>query len=189
MKRSAIATIPAILFAAFCAAQTIPSDSLYYGQIPPGSVPQKFAPGTVSIPGRNEANITFYINNHWTIPDTIPFSVGRACAEPIFACNGNRLYMNANNVVNQQGVKDLCYSEKQGNNWGNPVSIGNPPNSEPYQYHPSLIADSTVYFSSNAGYVCKSRYQNGTCQNRVILPRPVNYKTMIPGPTLKTWET
>lgn len=177
--------------------QQVPADSLYFGQTPPGSVPQLFAPGKVSQPGRKEAVITFspdgasvffyiqsgtpytmysrYQEDHWSFPDTIPFTLGRYTGEPIFAYGGDRLYMFATNAINHCGTADLSYSEKQDTGWSTPVSMGNPPNSEAYQYHPCLVGDTSVYFSSNAGDVCRCQYFNGSYQNRVILPRPVNH--------------
>ena len=201
MKTSLLTPILIFLFGTFALAQSIPPDSLYFGQTTPGSIPQVFAPGIVSLPGRNEAVITFspdgttvffyiqfypqpetpyilfstYTNNHWTTPDSIPFTIGRTAAEPSFAYNGNRLYMYATNVINHVSIADLSYSEKQGANWSNPISMGNPPNSEPYQFHPCIVGDTSVYFSSNAGNVCRCQFNNGVYQNRVILPVPVNH--------------
>jgi len=40
-------------------AQTIPPDSLYLGQKPPGDSAVVFAPGIVSVPGRNVPCISF----------------------------------------------------------------------------------------------------------------------------------
>ena len=175
----------------------IPHDSLYFGQPPPGNTPKVFAPGIVSFPGRNEAVITFspegtsvfffisknipytmhasYSNDHWTIPDTIPFTKGRSTGEPFFAYNGSRLYMFATNAVNHASVFDLSYSEKQGANWSDPISLGNPPNSEAYQYHPCIVGDTSIYFSCNAGDICRCQYHNGAYQARVVLPVPVNH--------------
>jgi len=201
MKTSALISILLAVFCTFASAQSIPSDSLYFGQTPPGNTPQVFAPGIVSLPNRREAVITFspdgasvffyiefypqpgtpytmystYTGNHWTTPAIIPFSNGRSTGEPFFAWNGNRVYMFATNAVNHQGIADLSYSEKQGADWSNPISMGNPPNSESYQYHPCIVGDTSVYFSSNAGNICRSQYSNGTYQSRVILPKPVNY--------------
>ena len=201
MKTSLLAFILIFLSGSFAMAQSIPPDSLYFGQTPPGDIPQVFAPGIVSLPGRREAVMTIspdgatvffhiqfypqpgtpyimystYTDNHWTTPDTIPFTIGRTAAEPFFAFNGERVYMYATNVVNHQGIADLSYSEKQGNDWSVPVSMGNPPNSEGYQYHPCIVGDTSVYFSSNAGQVCRSQYTDGAYQPRVILPKPVNY--------------
>jgi hypothetical protein len=180
--------------------QTIPPDSLYFGQAPPGNIPQVFAPGIVSLPGRKEAVITFspdgstvffYIEkypqpgtpytmystytNHWPAPDTIPFTIGRSTGEPFMAYNGTRVYMFATNAVNHEGIADLSYSLFQNGAWGDPVSMGDPPNSESYQYHPCIVGDTSVWFSSNAGQVCRSQYVNGAYEPRVILPRPVNY--------------
>jgi hypothetical protein len=201
MKRSLPTIILIFLFGSFALAQSIPPDSLYFGQTPPGNTPQIFAPGIVSIPNRNEAVITFspdgasvffyiqkypgpgnpytmyatYTSNHWTTPDTIPFTVGRSTGEPSFAYNGNRVYMFATNAINQVGIADLSYSEKQGANWSNPISLGNPPNSEAYQYHPCMVGDTSIYFSSNAGDICRCQYDDGTYQSRVILPVPINH--------------
>jgi len=201
MKTSAFLSIFLAIFCTYASAQSIPPDSLYFGQTPPGNTPQVFAPGIVSLPNRKEAVITFspdgasvffytqnypqpgnpytlfseYVNNHWTTPDTIQFSFGRATGEPFFAFNGNRVYMFATNAVNHVGIADLSYSEKQGANWSNPISMGNPPNSESYQYHPCIVGDTSVYFSSNAGHICRSQYSNGAYQPNVILPLPINY--------------
>lgn len=201
MKISLLTPALIFLFGIFTMSQSIPADSLYFGQTPPGSIPQVFAPGIVSKPNRNEAVITFspdgttvffyiqkypqpgnpytmyasYSNNHWSVPDTIPFSYGRSTGEPFFAYNGYRLYMFATNAVNHVGIADLSYSEKQGTIWSDPVSMGDPPNSEAFQYHPCLTGDTSIYFSSGAGDICRSQYNNGIYQNRVILPIPVNH--------------
>ena len=168
MKTSLLTPILIFLFGSVVSAQPIPNDSLYLGQTPPGATPKIFAPGIVSIPNRNEAAITFspdgasvffyiekypapgipytlyasYVNNRWTTPDTIPFTMGRSTGEPFFACNGTRVYMYATNAVNHQGIVDLSYSERQGNDWSIPISLGNPPNSETYQYHPCIVGGS-----------------------------------------------
>lgn len=201
MKKYALLSILLAVFCGCATAQSIPPDSLYFGQTPPGSIPQVFAPGLVSLPNRNEAVITFspdgasvffyiqkypqpgnpytmyseYVNNHWTTPDTIPFSYGRKTGEPFFAYGGNRVYMFATYAVNPSAACDLSYSEKQGANWSNPISMGNPPNSEVNQYHPCIVGDTSVYFSSNAGQICRSQYANGTYQTRVVLSKPVNF--------------
>ena len=201
MKRSLLTSILLSVFCSSLFSQSIPADSLYFGQTPPGNIPRVFAPGIVSLPNRNEAVITFspdgasvffyiekypqpgnpyvmytsYTNNHWTTPDTIPFSIGRAAAEPFFAYNGSRIYMYATNAINHVSIADLSYSELQGGNWSTPVSLGNPPNSESYQYHPCIVGDTSIYFSSNIGHICRSQYSNGTYQSRVILPLPINY--------------
>ncbi len=201
MKNLTLTSIAILFYCNMASSQPIPPDSLYFGQTPPGSTPVIFAPGIVSLPDRNEAVITFspdgksiffyiekwpmpgnpytlyatYTDNHWTSPDTIPFTIGRSTAEPFFGYNGSRLFMFATNAVNHHGIADLSYSEKQGDSWGEPVSLGDPPNSESYQYHPCVVGDTSIYFSSSAGHICRCQYILGTYQDRVILPKPVNY--------------
>lgn len=200
MKKNYL-TIILVLFCASIFAQSIPADSLYFGQTPPGDSAITFAPGIVSIPNRDVPNITFspdgktvffyvgfypnpgtpyimiseYKNNHWNTPTTASFSSGRSTGEPFFAFNGTRVYMFASNAVNHVASVDLSYSEKQGETWSAPISLGNPPNSEGDQYHPCIVGDTSIYFASSAGYVRKSQYVNGVYQEAVNLPRPINY--------------
>ncbi len=199
MKNSAFTFILLLLFTTSLFSQTIPPDSLYLGQTPPGDSAIIFAPGIISLPGRNEPCITFssdgksvffyiefypnpgtpyvmytnYENDYWTTTDTISIAGGRSTGEPFFAFN--HLYMFASNAVNLHGLVDLSCSEKEGNDWSAPVSLGNPPNSESYQYHPCIVGDTSIYFSSNVGYICRSQYHQGVYQNRLILPSPINF--------------
>lgn len=189
-------------------AQNIPQDSLYFGQTPPGDSAVVFAPGIVTITGRNVPCISFspdgksavfyvgfypnpgtpycmissYTNNRWSPPVTASFSAGRVSAEPAFSLDGNRIYMYANGLQNQVGSADLAYSEKTGNAWGTPKSMGNPPNLAVDQYHPCVVADTSIYFSTSSGDIARCQYLDGRYQPRVILPFPVNNAN-----TTQTW--
>jgi len=190
-------------------AQSIPVDSLYLGQIPPGDSAIVFAPGFISLPGRNVPCITFspdgksaffyiefwpkpgtpftmfteYKNGKWTTPDSASFAKSRKTSEPFFAFNGSRIYLNATKALNQvSSFDDLSYVEKNGSTWSNPISLGNPPNSPQDQYHPCIVADSSVYFSTSNGEICRCQYKNGVYQQRVILPYPINFAN-----TTQTW--
>jgi hypothetical protein len=174
--------------------QPIPSDSLYLGQIHPGDVPKVFAPGIVSLPNREEKDISFspdgkeiffvgypypncrmmhieFKNGKWTNPEIVSFSKDKLCDEPFFSSDGKRIYL----YTTINGVDDLCYSEKNDTLWGNPVDLGSPLNLSQGQYHPCIVADSSIYFASSDGKVCRSQYLNGHYQNRVVLPYPINY--------------
>lgn len=109
--------------------QSIPVDSLYLGQPPPGDSAIVFAPGLISLPNRWEPCITFspdgksaffyiefwpspkepfvmfteYKNGKWTTPDTASFAKNRKTGEPIFAFSGSRIYLTAKNALNQVG--------------------------------------------------------------------------------------
>ncbi len=175
----------------------------YLGQTPPADQPEVFAPGIISLPNRNEEVITFspdgqeiyysvefypepkpsftlvmrHGNGVWSKPDTASFSVGRRTSEPHIALNGTRIYYFANGVENQKGILDLCYSEKLGDTWGEPMSLPSPPNlvSPGYALHPCVVADTSVYFSNSTGEICRSQYRNGAYQPVEILPSPINY--------------
>jgi len=189
-------------------AQTIPADSLYLGQTPPGDSAVVFAPGVVSVPGRNVPCISFssdgksavfyvgfwpnpgtpycliteFSNGRWTTPALASFSAGRTTGEPVFSRDGSRIYMFANGVQNQVGSVDLAYVERTGSTWSSPKSMGNPPNLAEDQYHPCLVSDGSVYFSTSSGDIARCQYQNGRYQPRVILPFPVNKAN-----TTQTW--
>jgi len=179
----------------------------YLGQKPPGDTPVIFAPGVVSLPNRKEEVITFssdlkeiyysiefypdprpsftlftvYKNGAWSAPDTVSFSKGRRTSEPFMAFGGQRLYYFANQVRNQKGALDLCYSERLEGGWSEPISLSAPPNfTSPYfTLHPCVTADTSIYFSSYAGAICKSTYQNGAYAEVDTLPRPINGMNLV----------
>lgn len=180
--------------------------SLYLGQEPPKDIPKIFAPGIISLPDRNEEVITFssdgteiyysiefypepepsfimytrYQNGKWTDPDTASFSINRRTSEPFMAFEGSRIYYFANNIKDQKGALDICYSYRKTNGWSAPISLSAPPNfKEPgYTLHPCITADSSIYFSSYTGQICKSEFKQGKYQNTEILPSPINYQNI-----------
>ena len=175
----------------------------YFNQTPPTDEPKVFAPGIVSLPDRNEEVISFspdgtkiyfsvefypepkpsftlvtkYEDGQWSTPDTASFSVGRRTSEPHLALNGTRIYYFANGVENQKGALDLCYSEKIDSTWSEPISLPAPPNalSPGYSLPPCVISDTSIYFSTSTGEICRSQYRNGAYQPVEKLPRPINY--------------
>ncbi len=196
------------LLATSSPAQTIPADSLYLGQTPPGDSAIVFAPGKVTITGRNVPCISFspdgksavfyvgfwpeagtpysmlteYKNNRWTAPAPASFTTGRTTGEPSFSSDGNRIYLFATDVQNQVGTVDVAYSERIGSGWSTPKSMGNPPNLAQDQYHPSIVSDTSLYFSTSSGDIARCQYRNGKYQPRVILPFPINQAN-----TTQTW--
>jgi len=189
-------------------AEEIPTDSLYFGQPTPGDSGVVFAAGRISVPGRNEPCISFspdgktaffynefypnpgtpyvliteYKNGKWSTPDTASFAAGRATGEPIFSPDGSKLLMFATASTNGVGSTDLAYSVKNESGWSEPVSFGNPPNTFNYEYHPCMVGDNSIYFSTSGGPIARSQYANGVYLPRVILPTPINNPT-----TPQTW--
>lgn len=170
----------------------------YLGQKPPGNEPKIFAPGIISLPDRKEEVITFspdlsevyysieyypdptpsfimftrYEDGQWSTPDTASFSRGRRTSEPFMAFGGSRIYYFANKVDVQKGLLDICYSAREKDGWSEPISLNSPPNfrSPNFTLHPCVVEDSTIYFSSFTGEICRSRYREGQYQSLEILP-------------------
>ncbi|MDR7132374.1 hypothetical protein J2X69_004741 [Algoriphagus sp. 4150] len=178
----------------------------YLSQKPPKLIPEIFAPGIVSINNRNEEVITFSPNGleiyfsieyypdptpsfilftefkdgKWTEPDTVSFSKGRRTSEPFIALSGSRLYYFANKVENQKGSLDICYSERNVEGWGDPISLNSPPNfiTPKFTLHPCIVSDSSIYFSTYSGEIAYSKFENGEYQEMKILPSPINHQNL-----------
>jgi len=178
----------------------------YLGQEAPQDVPKIFAPGIVSLPNRKEEVITFspdlkeiyysiefypdprpsftlymkYDNGVWSQPDTVSFSRSRRTSEPFMAFDGSRIYYFANQIENQKGILDICYSERTKKGWSEPISLDAPPNfNDPYfTLHPCVTADTSIYFSSYSGEICKSEYQNGQYSEIEVVPSPINHMNL-----------
>ncbi|MBK6345134.1 MAG: T9SS type A sorting domain-containing protein [Bacteroidales bacterium] len=197
MKNLSLTSFVFFLFGTMVCSQPIPPDSLYLGQTPPGDTPQIFAPGIISLAGRTEYGVSIspdgaemlfaignypdkrtmiveYKNNHWSNPDTVSFSVTRSAEEAIYSPDGQRVYYYAFNPPNPVGGADLCYSVKSGQAWSEPINLGSPLNTPQSEYHPCIVADSSVYFENSSGKICYSKYLNGSYQPRIILPSLFN---------------
>lgn len=196
MKKLALLSLALIAFFNICNSQPIPTDSLYFGQTPPGSTPKVFAPGIVSVLNRKVHTISFspsgtevffaiggwpnrvvlhseYKNNKWTVPDTASFSMTQSVDEPSFSPNGNRVYYYAYKP-NSSANANIYYSEKSGSDWSIPVNLGSPVNSTNDEWHPCVVNDSSLYFINGSGQVYNSIFLNGKYQNPLILPAQIN---------------
>jgi len=168
----------------------------YLGLTPPGNTPEVFAPGIVSLPGRNERVITFSPSGHeiffaignwptrhtmyiqykdsaWTTPELASFSTGRSAEEPFFSMDGNRVYYYAYPPSSSTNA-DIYYSEKTGDVWGDPVNLGNSLNTTGDEFHPNIVNDGSLYFANGAGKTCRAQYSGGAFLPRVLLPNNVN---------------
>jgi hypothetical protein len=197
MEKSALILILLLGLGNIASSQPIPPDSLYLGQTPPGNTPRIFAPGIISLPGRTEYGISIspagdemlfalgnwpdkvtmiikYENNHWTDPDTISFSQTRSAEEAIYSPDGQRVYYYAYAPPNPVGGSDLCYSVKNGSGWSDPINLGTPLNTSQDEYHPCVVADSSVYFENVNGKICYSKFRDGAYQPRILMPAIFN---------------
>jgi len=190
MKKLALLSLALIAFFNICNSQPIPTDSLYFGQTPPGSTPEVFAPGIVSVLNTKENVITFspdgtqiffdrgvypnrfilqisYKNGQWTNPTKASFSTDKYPGEPSFSPNGEKVYCYLND--------DIFFSQKLDSSWSSLLSIGSAVNTSGYEFHPCIVNDSSLYFDSgNNGEIFRSQYQNGLYLKPIRLPAIIN---------------
>lgn len=146
----------------------------YLGQAPPGSTPEIFAPGILSL-GFHEHGIaispdgteiffvaassdfsryvimtTRLVGGAWTMPEVAPFSGGRNDGAPSFSPDGKRLYFSSRRPRPAGGANgddfDIWYVERKGDSWTDPVNVGAPVNTDKHEANPSVMSDGTLYF-------------------------------------------
>jgi len=173
MKKLILTSFVLSVFCTIASSQPIPPDSLYLGQTPPGDIPQVFAPGIVSKPGRVEYGISIspdgkemlfaignwpdkrtqimeYKNSSWTGPDTVSFSMNRSAEEAIYSPDGQRVYYYAYSPPNPVGGADLCYSIKPDSVWSEPVNLGEPINTPEIESFFTMDAGGEYAYMSTA---------------------------------------
>lgn len=145
----------------------------YPGQRRPGSTPEIFAPGIVSL-GFHEHNIAispdgkeiFFVaassdfsrylimttrldKGAWTAPEVAPFSGGRNDGAPAFSPDGKRLYFSSRRprpAGETADDFDIWYVERLGDSWTEAMNLGSPVNTGQHEVNPSVAADGTIYF-------------------------------------------
>ena len=193
MKKLALLTL---IFASFVQMSFSQVPDLYLGLTPPGNTPIVFAPGIVSLPGRNERVITFAPSGHeiffaignwptrktmhieykdgaWTTSDLASFSTNRSVDEPFFSSDSNRVYYYAYPPSSSSNA-DIYYSQKAGGTWSEPISVGSSLNTTGDEFHPNIVNDGSIYFANTAGKTYRAQYSGGSFLPRVILPSNVN---------------
>ena len=141
----------------------------YFGQTSPGDSAVIFAPGIISLPGRNEINITFSpdgsevyysavnsdgsdegvyykkrVNKTWTEQVKEPIFDGFRF--PRFSAGGNKLYFTKYN--NDNTVSHIWGSERTTGGWSSPQILAAPVNSTASDAGYTETADSIIYISS-----------------------------------------
>ena len=134
----------------------------YFGQKPPGMVPEIFAPGLMSLPDRRETKIAFspdgcevilgarkrlfyakQENGKWsalTLPDFLESETAVADVEPFFAPDGQKLFFIRNGHI--------WVSLRSNGSWAKPSPMPAPINSSSEEWHPTVSRQGTLYFSS-----------------------------------------
>lgn len=103
---------------------------------------------------QNATSAIFYIQrngNHWTKPETAPFSGFHADLEPAFSPDGNKLYFASKRPVNGKTKKDfdLWYVVKTGSTWSSEANhLAFCTDND--EFYPSVSSNGNIYFT--AGY-------------------------------------
>jgi len=150
------------------------SQSLYFGQTPPSTTPQKFAPGIISNSDRYEFGCTlskdgrefyFGVDNdgkmeihrtilqkgEWTDPENIFPNDSCGYNDPMFSNDENRLYFISNRPLQQHDTLkdiDIWYIERLNDDWSDPINLGAPVNNHLDQYYISFNEENTLYFGT-----------------------------------------
>jgi outer membrane protein OmpA-like peptidoglycan-associated protein/Tol biopolymer transport system component len=124
----------------------------------------------------------------WSEPKSIVkinSKVSSLIGGPSISYDGNTLFFFAY-YGDTEGKADIYYSTREGDEWGIPVNIGKPINTEEYEGFPSLSADGKkLYFIRPTNVdrpdkvVCYKIYvstkgKNGKWQEPVLVPYPIN---------------
>jgi hypothetical protein len=149
----------------------------YFGLKLPGETPEIFAPGILSIPGRNLGHLAFspdglecyftvfdfdekkgynnsrmlftrYLNGAWTPQLPVPFVSGKENFEPLFSRDGNRLYFGVRNSPTDTDFWAV-HRASRNEEWIDPQPLGAPFNSPKEEWNLAQAADGTIYFASN----------------------------------------
>ncbi len=179
----------------------------YLGQQPPGIQPELFAPGLVST-GQQEISVCFSPNGGefylqltgpvfrpryflfsrledtgWTPLRELTLSnFERTDSYPFVSPDGNRLYFCSNQPTGESGARphhhEICYAERSGDGWGEPVRIDFGGGYGGVGTFPSVAANGNLYFNTTYGdeasdiYV--SRYDGTGYSEPERLPDTVN---------------
>lgn len=92
------------------------------------------------------------LGESWQELGELPFAGEHGDVDPFVTADGSRLYFSSNRPAADGALKedfDIWYSERQGEGWGAPVSVGAPVNTPATEVFASLSEAGTVYFGSD----------------------------------------
>ncbi|WP_400263036.1 putative Ig domain-containing protein [Sphingobacterium sp. SG20118] len=164
--------LPLILLLTSCKLST--DETNYFGQTYPGSIPEIFAPGIVSVKGRLEHGISFTpdakelafgvlneddfsgvifhskrIKEKWTELKIFEPLKNQCVYLPYFSPNGKSLLYTQSKSDTDNVYTDVWIIEKINDEWVFPKKIAEPLNSTSREANACMTSDGTIYFSSN----------------------------------------
>ncbi len=161
-----------VLCAGVGAAQNLPPGR-YFGQTPPGFVPEVFAPGIISLSNRYEFHLTFSPNldecvfgvtnaawsgfnlwftkmgsdSTWIDPIPAPFQGSGDGLYPAYAADGDDIFFVSSRP--SYPPTKIWHSSREGTGWSTPVALAEPIYSGANEWGGTLTADGVFYFCSN----------------------------------------
>jgi hypothetical protein len=159
---------------------SIPTDSLYLGQTPPGDSAVLFAPGSISLSNRRETKIVFspdnmecligigqsntfkilytdFYSGYWKSPIPAYFISNPRPIEPFYSPDSLHVFLT--------NYADVYMAARSNQTWTSPVILGAPVNTGFEEYHPTTSMNGTLYFCSMRenpnGYLYRSVPVNG----------------------------
>ena len=159
----------------FAAAGTDIPDRPYFGQAPPGTAPELFAPGIVST-AAHELAVTvspdlreFYVSRSslnwltsivcfkrtargWSGPELAPFIKGWADVYPFYSAGENAIFFNSGRPLpGTEGGKPLrtiWVTRRSGANWSAAEILSEQLDLSLHMTHPSVARSGNIYFNS-----------------------------------------
>lgn len=156
--------------------QTSADDYLkYFGQKPPGAVPEKFAPHFITTKNEHEFGSVFSKNadefyygvdlGHrteirtttldagvWSQPKPLISHSAYSFNDPFLSEDGTKLFFISNMPLSGRGAPkdyDIWYAVREADGWSEPINAGSTINSNKNEYFISATVDGVYYFSSN----------------------------------------
>lgn len=187
----------------------------YLGQKPPGIIPEIFAPGIIST-GFHEHSFPSFspdgkevlwmhtfssnykyefpnailsmreIDNRWSEPTYVDFSLKPTSGGAFFAPDGNRIlfYSNAptDTAESKESKFNIWYVENTANGWSQPQLVSDKINTPNHETQPTVTLDNTLYYNgyyeggrNNYG-IYRSHFVNGEYTKPELLPEQINTK-------------
>ncbi len=145
----------------------------YFGQKPPGMIPEIFAPGFIStdkkelnsvftpdakefyfsinIPGEGyQIYFTAEKENGWTIPEPVSFSSSSSDVDMCLTYDGNKMYFGSNRPVNGIPPNNyrIWYVDRIEDRWSEAIYLESPVNSGKRALYPTISQNGTMYFQA-----------------------------------------
>jgi hypothetical protein len=168
-------------------------DGPYLGQAPPGSTPEVFAPGLISITGRRDTKAVFSADGqecfigtvishtftllytrveegHWLGLVEADFLSVTGKREPYITPDGQKLFFVGD-------WADIYVSTRTEGQWSAASKVGSPISTSAEEWHPTVTTDGTLYFCSTRDgnyFIYRSRLDEGQYKEVEELDSTVN---------------